>query len=48
MGDGVVHNFEMRVVHQRLEVRPGEAVCRVRELSEVDRGRERDFAAKRG
>lgn len=47
VGDGVVHDFEMRVVHQRLEVRSGEAISRIRKLCEVHRRRERDFATER-
>ena len=47
MGDGVVHHLQMRVVHERLEVRPGEALRRARELFQVHRGCERDFAAER-
>ena len=48
VGDGVVHHLQMRVVHERLEVRSGEAVRRAREFRQVHRGCERDFAAECG
>ena len=46
-GDGVVHDLEVRVVHERLQVRSREPARPLCERGEVDRGCECDLSAQR-